>query len=66
MTKKTEATKQREVGKSNIEVMKFPETPGEILLEMITVWPKTTGRLKSVNVPFLSMFAYLKNTTFNN
>ena len=37
MTKRTEAMKQREVGKSKIEVMKFPETPAEIFLEMMTV-----------------------------
>ena len=49
MTKKTEAMKQREVGRSKIEVMKFPETPGGTFREMMTVWPKTTGRLKSLN-----------------
>ena len=48
MTKKTEAITQREVGRSKIEVMKLPETPDETFREIMTVWPKTIGRLKSV------------------
>jgi hypothetical protein len=47
MTSRIDAARQNEVVGSKMDVMKFPLSSAKRLRDIMTVLPKTTGRLKS-------------------